>query len=184
VTDHALLVIDLQRGAFDGARCPQIDGAQTLLGNARALIDAARASGTPVVFVQHCEAEAGSPFETDSPHGDLEPALGALSGDLVVRKQASSAFDNTTIVQTLAELGARKLLLCGLQSEFCVSNTARSALAAGYDVLIAEDAHGTWASDGQAAAAIAARVNAELLAAGAKLQPTSCIVQSLATSAT
>ncbi len=179
MTDRALLVIDLQRGAFDGARCPPIDGADDLLRNARSLIDAARASGTPVVFVQHCEDEAGSPFETDTVHGAIEPALGAMPSDPVVRKQASSAFDGTTMDETLAGLGAKKLLLCGLQSEFCVSNTARSALAAGYEVVIADDAHSTWASGGHAAATISARVNGELTAAGATLQHTADAVESL-----
>jgi nicotinamidase-related amidase len=39
----ALLVIDIQRGAFDGERCSPIDRPQTLVENARGLVSAARA---------------------------------------------------------------------------------------------------------------------------------------------
>jgi nicotinamidase-related amidase len=176
MADTALLVIDLQRGAFDGVRCPPIDGADALLGNARALIDAARAGAMPVVFVQHLESAAGEPFEENTEHIELHEALGALPADACVRKRASSAFEGTDMVTILKRLGARELVLCGLQSEFCVSNTARSALAAGYGVVVATDAHGTWASGGESAAEISGRVNHELQAAGARLQATAELV--------
>jgi nicotinamidase-related amidase len=54
MTTTALLVIDIQRGAFDGARCAPIDRAEDLLLHANSLVEAARASHTLIVFVQHC----------------------------------------------------------------------------------------------------------------------------------
>ncbi len=66
----ALLVIDIQRGAFDGVRCPPIGRAEDLVRRASTLIQSARNGGVPVVFIQHCEGP-GEPFEQDSPHGEL-----------------------------------------------------------------------------------------------------------------
>lgn len=173
----ALVVIDLQRGAFDGVRWQPIDAADRLIGHATALVDAARGAGVPVLFVRHCEG-AGELFEDGAPQGELHEALVPQPGEPVVKKTASSAFEDTDLQALLDYVGARRLVLCGLQSEFCITNTANAALALGYGVTIAHDAHGTWSTDAEPAAAIAARVNDALQARGAALQSTEALVQS------
>lgn len=170
----ALLVIDIQQAAFDGAFCPPIDRSSELVANARALIDAAHAAGEPVIFVQHCDAK-GEPFEEGTPHWQFHEQLTPQDGDLVVKKHASSAFESTDLEAKLAALGARDLVVCGLQSDFCVSNTSRSALALGYRVRIASDGHSTWDLNGESAAAISERVNQELESLGAVLASTNTI---------
>jgi nicotinamidase-related amidase len=178
----ALLVIDLQRGAFDGVRCPPVAEAPALIGHALELLAAARAAAVPVVFVQHCEG-AGEPFEEGTVHGELHEALAPLPGEAVVKKRASSAFEGTDLADRLTAQGASQLVLCGLQSEHCVANTARSALGAGYEVLLAADGHGTWPWDGEAAATISARINDTLESAGAKVAPTAALAQRLSAGA-
>jgi nicotinamidase-related amidase len=100
----------------------------------------------------------------------------------VLRKYASSAFEDTELDARLKVLEADTLVVCGLQSEFCVTNTARSALGLGYQVLLAEDAHNTWPSqeEGRSAAEIRAEVNAQLAEAGAALATTERLVAQLA----
>jgi nicotinamidase-related amidase len=44
----------------------------------------------------------------------------------------------------LACRGVRRILVCGVLSEMCVSATVRGALAGGFDVVSAQDAHGTF----------------------------------------
>jgi len=178
MTHTALLVIDIQRGAFDGARCPPIDRADALVANALSLIDAARGGGTPVVFIQHCD-EPGQAFEENTPHWDIHEALTPRPGETVVRKRESSAFEGTELGSTLERLGARQLVLCGLQSEFCVRNTANGALARGLEVLLACDGHSTWPSGGEPSTAISERVNRELEVAGATLRSTADLAHAL-----
>ena len=178
MTDTTLLVIDLQRGAFDGVRWRVISEPERLIGNALALLAAARASATPVVFIRHCEG-AGEVFEEGTVHGELHEALAPQATEVVLKKYASSAFDNTTLEATLKTLGTKELVLCGLQSEFCVANTAKSALGLGLRVIVAADAHGTWPSGDNTADAISRRVNDELQAAGAKLQTTAELTRCL-----
>lgn len=167
----ALLVIDIQRGAFDGVRCAPIDRPAELVAAATSLIAAARATGSPVMFVQHCD-EPGSPFEEGSWHGELHEQLAPKPGETIIRKQASSAFENTNLGETLQRLEIKELVLCGLQSEFCVRNTANSALDLGYTVRIAEDGHSTWPSEGKSSLAISEGVNQELAKRGAMVLPT------------
>ena len=176
----ALLVIDIQRGAFDGVRCPPIEQADVLVERAAGLVGAAREGRVPIVFIQHCEG-AGEVFEEGAPQWPLHERLAPLASDRVVLKRASSAFEGTDLDATLKSLGARTLVLCGLQSEFCVSNTAKSAIAGGYDVVIADDAHSTWPSNGEAAAAISERVNRDLQALGAACTSTDVLARSLGT---
>ena len=174
----ALLVIDVQRSAFDGALIPPIDRPVELVGNARLLVDSARGSGTAVVFVQHCEG-AGEPFEVGTPHWEFHDALTPAAGELVIRKHASSAFEGTDLDERLRALGVTDLVVCGLQSEHCVSNTSKSALARGYGVRVASDGHSTWPSDGRTPKAIVEAVNSELESLGAVLEPAQAIAGSL-----
>jgi nicotinamidase-related amidase len=75
----ALLVIDIQRGAFDGQRCSPIAEPDTLVDRAVSLIGAARDGGASVVFIQHCDGP-DEVFEEGSAqwalHDRLEPQPG------------------------------------------------------------------------------------------------------------
>jgi len=106
----ALLVIDLQRDAFDGVRCSPIDEPEKLVYNARLLPAAARKSETPVVFVRHCDLK-GDVFEEASVHGELHDALAPQPGESVLRKSASSAFEGTDLTRILEGLDAREPIL-------------------------------------------------------------------------
>ncbi len=178
MTSTALLVIDIQRGAFDGVRCPPIDSPERLVRNANALVAAAREGQAPVVFIHHCD-DPGQAFEEGTEHWQLHESLVPAAGEHLLKKYASSAFEGTDLDAQLKALNVRELVVCGLQSEFCVSNTTRSALQLGYTVKVAEDGHSTWPSDGRSADEIERDVNVRLAKAGAALAPTSVLVQAL-----
>jgi nicotinamidase-related amidase len=167
----ALLIIDIQRGAFDGVRCPPLASPERLVRHAGQLLQAARLGGHQVVFVRHCE-EAGAPFEDGTPHGELHESLVPGAGEIVLKKQQSSSFEGTDLDEQLKARHITELVLCGLQSEFCISNTSRSALGLGYRVQVASDGHGTWPSEGRSADEISAEVNGQLAEAGVHLAST------------
>lgn len=157
----ALLIIDVQRGAFDGVLHSPINQPDALIDSARRLLNAARSGDVPVVFIQHGEGP-GELFTEGTPQWALHEALVPQAGDAVVHKRASSAFEGTDLARVLAGMNADSLVLCGLQSEFCVSNTAKAALANGFAVTIASDGHSTWPSRELSAETIKAQVNAAL----------------------
>jgi nicotinamidase-related amidase len=178
MTHTALLVIDIQRGAFDGVRCPPLDAPERLLRHAGELAEAARRGGHHLVFVRHCD-DPGAPFEDGTPHGELHESLVPASDELVLKKRESSSFDGTDLRAQLEARHVTELVLCGLQSEFCVSNTTRSALDLGYRVQVASDGHGTWPSEGRSADEIRAEVNRRLAEAGAHLATTAELARAL-----
>jgi nicotinamidase-related amidase len=178
MTSAALLVIDIQRGAFDGARCPPIDRSAELVSNAVALVAAAREAEFPVIFIRHCD-DPGQPFEEGTPHWEFHERLSPSPTDIVIKKYASSAFENTELGATLQDLEIADLVVCGLQSEFCVSNTSKAALALGYRVTVAQDGHSTWPSEGRASHVIVETVNEELRSLGAALASTASLAAKL-----
>ncbi len=174
----ALLVIDIQRAAFDGVRCPPLDAPDTLLRSARSLIDSAREGGRPIVFIQHCEGP-DTPFDENTEHWLLHESLVPAPGDLIVSKRQSSSFQDTTLEADLKSRNIDEIVVCGLQSEHCVSNTTRAALKLGYKVHLAQDGHGTWPWEGRSAAQIRTEVNEKLAAAGACVAPTGELARTL-----
>ena len=167
----ALLVIDVQTGAFDGQRYEPIADADRLLSTTQGLIAAARAAGLPVIHVQHSEG-AGELFEEGSAQWHIHPSVAPVPGELVVRKRESSAFSGTALEAELRERGITTLAVCGLQSEHCVTNTTLAALERGFSVLLAHDGHSTWPSATQTAQQIASQQNEVLAGRGA--QPMAC----------
>ena len=171
MSNTALLVIDIQRAAFDGVRCPPLDSPDKLLRSAHTLIDAARAGDHPIVFIQHCEGP-NEPFEENTEHWLLHQSLVPTPGDVLLRKYKSSSFEGTALDAELKSRNVNEVVVCGLQSEHCVSNTTRSALQLGYNVHVARDGHGTWPWDGRSAEEIQSEVNTRLAEAGAALAAT------------
>jgi nicotinamidase-related amidase len=63
--------------------------------------------------------------------------------DVLMRKKATDSFHQTELQALLQKRGIKDLIICGLQSEFCVDTTTRRALALGYPVVLVADGHST-----------------------------------------
>lgn len=174
----ALLIVDLQKAAFGGCGIPPAHEADRLLRNASALLQEARASGVPVVHVQHCGA-AGEAFAEGAPGWPIAPQLEPIARERVVQKRASNAFEGTELQAVLQEIGAGTVVITGIQSEHCVSATCRGALGLGYGVRLARDGHSTWPDGARSAAEIIAAQNEALEREGARLSSTEDLVRQL-----
>ncbi|HEX6533457.1 MAG TPA: cysteine hydrolase family protein [Gemmatimonadaceae bacterium] len=135
----ALLIIDMQRATCSGEWA--VTGADTLIDKINLLSARARASGTPVVFVQHEEDEG--PFQFDTQGWGIADGLVTAAEDIRVRKKTPNSFHRTDLHQILRERGISRVVVCGVQTECCVDTTVRQALPLGYDVVLASDAHST-----------------------------------------
>jgi nicotinamidase-related amidase len=121
----ALVIVDLQQAVFGGHGIPAAHEADRLLGNA-ALLQEARASGVPVVHIQHCGA-AGEAFEEGAPGWAIAPRLRPAVNEPVVRKRASNAFEDTELRTVLQELGVRTLVITGPVGSLRRGDLSRSA---------------------------------------------------------
>jgi nicotinamidase-related amidase len=73
------------------------------------------------------------------PRWQIDDAVAPVAGDIVLNKTSSGAFASTTLDQTLHNLGVNSLVVCGLTTAMCVTQTAREAGDRGFQVIIADD---------------------------------------------
>lgn len=140
VNKTALLMIDIQNAMFGPDEiCHQ---PERMLAKASDLLARARAVGTPVYFVQHCESEGG--FKPGSTGWQIHPKVAPSAAEPVIEKWACSSFYKTDLDQKLRAAGIDSLVIAGLQSEFCVDTACRVAQTLGYKVTLAADAHSTF----------------------------------------
>ena len=135
-SNTALLVIDVQVGLVEGAE--PVYQAEAVLARIAELIARARAARTPVVYAQ--DKDVGG---VGTPEWQIHPAVAPNGGELVVRKAWSDSFYETELHAELHARGIARLVICGMKTNFCVDATSRRAVALGYDVVLAADAHTT-----------------------------------------
>ncbi len=157
---EALLVIDVQCGMFANPAFPPHEG-EAVVSRIAGLLRTARAVGTPVVFVQH-DGGVGDPLDRNSPGFAFRPEIAPLPGKPVVVKHFCSAFQETELAGLLAARGIDALTLCGMQTEFCVDTTVRTAFGHGLKVILVSDAHTSMDSATISAGTIIAHHNATL----------------------
>lgn len=73
----------------------------------------------------------------------LARGLNTASSDVPIHKKTVDSFHQTELEAVLKRHGVSRLIICGLQSEFCVDTTTRRALALGYPVTLVADGHTT-----------------------------------------
>ena len=154
----ALLIIDVQQALCSGEY--EAFEAKRVIDRINVVSAMARKAGAPVVVIQH-ESE-GAPFEYATPGWKLAEGLQVVPTDTFVRKRATDSFHNTALQAVLQARGVTHLVICGLQSEFCVDTTTRRALALGYPVTLVSDGHSTMDNGVLSAAQISAHHNVTL----------------------
>jgi nicotinamidase-related amidase len=136
-TRTALLIVDTQVGLLE---LIPAEVQRSVLPRIRTLIAKARASGIPVIYIQH-DGPRGHPLETDTKGWEIYPALTPADGEHVIRKRESDSFFGTTLQRELEKRGITHLIIAGGMTEYCVDTTCRRATSLGYDVTLASDAH-------------------------------------------
>ena len=154
----ALLIIDVQNGLCSGEEeCFDI---QRIIRTINDLSTKVRALGLTVILVQHEELEGS--LTHGSAAWQLADDLLTAADDLRVRKTTPDAFYQTDLLSLLQARGIDRLVICGLQTDYCINATVRQAHALGYDVVLAADAHSTVANGSMAAEQIIANHNHRL----------------------
>lgn len=141
--DIALIIIDIQVGVFDGSAIPSVSAADKLLSNISQLIEKARQAAIPIIFVQH-NGVNGHPLERETKRWDFHPKLDVTDKDLIVQKSTPDSFYDTDLQEILRSNKIRKVVIAGIQTEFCIDTTCRRAFGMGYEVTLVKDAHSTW----------------------------------------
>lgn len=156
----ALLLVDAQVNQFDPPY--QVASAQELLPRLQGLVGCFRASGAPVVFVRNCGTPGLDPDERGTPGWELHPSFVPLKGELLLDKTTLDTFESTPLEAELKARGIERVVIAGVQSEYCIRATSLGAVERGFEVTLVSDGHSTLDSKTRKAAEATAAVNAEL----------------------
>jgi nicotinamidase-related amidase len=154
----ALLIIDVQTLLCSGE--PRVHDVERVIGRINHVARKARSANALVVIIHH-ETQGGD-MDYGSENWKLAALLERHDTDVVIRKAASDAFLRTNLHDLLTSHSITDLIICGLQSEFCVDSTVRRAMALGYPVALVADGHSTFDTDVLSAAQISAHHNKTL----------------------
>lgn len=135
-----LLTIDMQLG-FDQFSQRNNPGAEA---TAAALQEAWRRSGRVVWHVRHDSKEAASVFRPGLPGNAFKPETAPKAGEPVFVKSVHSAFIGTDLEARLRREERSTIVLCGIQTNYCVACTARMAGNLGFETFVVADACATF----------------------------------------
>ena len=140
----ALVILDLQVGNFD-PRYPIFEG-ERLISTAKILVQRARSANIPIIYILNNGPEG----EVDEPYTsgwEVHPEITPFDNDVQIQKTTPDAFHKTELKVTLDSLGIKRLIIAGLQTEFCIDTTCRRGSLLGYDIVLVKDGHSTWDSE-------------------------------------
>ena len=164
----ALLIVDVQNGVLGKEN--QTYETERLLSNLEQLIKKAREANAPIIYVQH---NAAGQLEPDTFEWQIHNRLAPDIEDIRIQKLHPSSFHDTVLEEEWRRLGATKLVIGGLQSEWCIDSTVRHGFSLGFDVTVVEDGHSTMDSSTLEAEKIVEHHNRIFKGQFAKLNPAS-----------
>jgi nicotinamidase-related amidase len=112
---------------------------ERVIANINTLIDRARASDAPVIWVQHSDDELAEGSDAWQYVEELQRA----AGEPLVHKRFGDSFEETELESILARLAVGRLVVTGAQTDACIRSTLHGALVRGYDATLVSDAHTT-----------------------------------------
>lgn len=155
--DHsdALVVVDVQNDFFHGGALPVNDAHKII-----PVVNSLLRKFDHVVFTRdwhpldhcsfaedpefrdgswpvHCTADsAGAEF-----HGDVHVPVEALivSKGTTAERSGYSAFEGTTLAQYLRKRNIKRIMVCGLATDFCIKATALDGIQEGFEVILIEN---------------------------------------------
>ena len=148
-----LVIIDLNYGFTDPASPLHCDTEGAVAATAR-LLEAARASGAPVVYTTVAydagtrqvaaaflaKASGLALMEAGSRWVEIDERIAPLADEPVLSKLFASAFFGTPLAALLAARGCDSLIVTGASTSGCVRATVVDGLQYGYRMLVPRDA--------------------------------------------
>ena len=160
----ALLVVDLQNDFVREGAPQEVPDARATLPAVRALVDACRETGVPVLFTRYTAGpnithHAWFSPECDPPTCSCWPGVtrryrdrpdlleghrivdevAPLPGEVVVDKFGYGSFHNTMLEDALRAARAAQVWVVGTVTQICVEETVREGFRRGFEMVVAAD---------------------------------------------
>ena len=137
-----LLVVDMQKGLVDD----DLYAYDTFMDRIVRIIDAARKHHVEVIYVQH-DAGPGSGISVGDSGFEIADQVRPEPGEKVFVKTINSCFGNKDLKAYLNSLQDKRLMVVGLQTNWCIDATVKSAFERGFSVIVPEGTNSTFDND-------------------------------------
>ena len=138
-----LLVVDMQKALTE---YEELYDAEAFMDRNIRLIDAARKNDVEVIFVQH-DAGEGSGFSAGDEDFEIDPRVAPKEGEKVFVKTINSCFGNQEFKAYMEQQEDKRLMVIGLQTNYCIDATVKSAFERGFEVIVPEGTNSTFDND-------------------------------------
>ena len=135
-----LLVIDIQKGITDS----RLYNFESFIENTTQIIKAARDNHIEVIYFQHDDGP-GSGFSIGDEDFEIAVQVTPADREKVFVKNINTCFGNKEFVDYIKNEDT--LMIVGLQTNFCIDATVKSAFERGYKVIIPQGANSTFDND-------------------------------------
>jgi nicotinamidase-related amidase len=125
-----LLVVDMQEVLI--AEKPIFQ--QQLIENVKDIINFCRSNQVEVIYVRHQDNEEGSPLVVDSPGWQIYHEIKPKDYEKIIDKKFNSAFYQTDLDVYLKSKSIENIIIVGMQTEYCIDSTIKSAFDLNYHV--------------------------------------------------
>jgi nicotinamidase-related amidase len=141
---EAILVIDMTKDFVYGKlKC---DRAQRIIPNIKSVLESARKSSRPVIYVSDMHLPVDRELSLWGEHSivgtegsQVIEELKPEKSDYVLGKRTYSAFYETGLDPLLRDLKVDKVVITGLHTNVCDRHTAADAFFRGYKIVVPED---------------------------------------------
>jgi len=137
-----LLVVDMQKCLVD----EELYDYDSFVEKTAKLIDAARKNRIEVIYVQH-DAGPGSGLSAGDDGFEIADQVAPAKDEKVFVKTINSCFGNPEFREYMEHQEDKRLMIIGLQTNYCIDATVKSAFERGYEVIIPEGTNSTFDND-------------------------------------
>ena len=137
-----LLVVDIQKGITN----EHLYAFNNFIKNTSRIIEAARENNLEIIYIQHDDG-VGTGFSIGDNDFEIADQVAPKENEKVYVKDINSCFGNKEFTEYLDELNDKDLIIVGLQTNFCIDATVKSAFERGYRVIIPEGTNSTFDND-------------------------------------
>lgn len=138
----ALIIVDMQTALVEAEPYNKT----AVVTNIKELLNACRKRKIPVIYIRH-DGGTNDELEHGSAGWAIYKEFVPLPEEKIFEKRYNSAFRKTGLREYLDEMGATNVILCGMQTEYCLDVTCKVAFEYGYKVTIPQSTTTTFDND-------------------------------------
>ena len=142
MSNIVLLVVDVQNALIKA----HPHNEHRVIENIKNLILSARDNKKEVIYVRHDDG-VGTDLEKGTDGWQIYEDIAPTNSEFIVEKEYNSAFRKTGLREYLKTKEIDTIILVGLQTEYCIDATLKSAFDYGYKIIIPQETNTTFANE-------------------------------------